>query len=213
MNKSRYIRSMRTLPGRILVLLPLIISIVIIGFVLARNHSLSLRCSRVQAQTTGSGGSTSIKGDFHFPVACNVLRPEGHPKVISHWGDKRPGGRLHKGVDISGVKGGSYAVSYCHGIVRKVDTRSMPGHYIRIRCNDGYDTLYMHLDQSSHLKKGDFVKAGQVIGFVGKSGNARRTAPHLHFEIRNFKGTPRDPEPYVPFTLPHPCPEDEAQEE
>jgi murein DD-endopeptidase MepM/ murein hydrolase activator NlpD len=55
-------------------------------------------------------------------------------------------------------------------------------------------TLYAHLDVTL-VSSGDLVRAGQMIGLVGSSGNS--TGPHLHFEVR-VRGLPVDPAPYLP---------------
>jgi len=53
---------------------------------------------------------------------------------------------------------------------------------------------YAHLDDFA-VESGDKVKKGEVIGYVGNTGNARTTPPHLHFGI--YAGGPVDPEPFL----------------
>jgi len=68
----------------------------------------------------------------------------------------------------------------------------------------GLSTVYGHLDRLN-VGWGQAVKRGEVIGWVGSTGNS--TGPHLHFEVR-FAGVPVDPAPYLagvpaePFPLP-----------
>ncbi|MGB0373683.1 MAG: M23 family metallopeptidase [Flavobacteriaceae bacterium] len=89
--------------------------------------------------------------------------------------------RMHKGMDFSAPTGTPiYAPS--DGKVIRVDSRS-PGYgkHIRIDHGFGYVTLYGHLSEYN-VRRGQRVKRGDVIGFVGNTG--RSVAPHLHYEIR-----------------------------
>lgn len=64
------------------------------------------------------------------------------------------------------------------------------GNYVRLKHADGYETLYAHLERVS-VSAGD-VKAGDVLGLMGNTGNS--TGKHLHFEVR-LNNVPIDPEP------------------
>ena len=89
--------------------------------------------------------------------------------------------RKHKGMDFSAPTGTPiYATS--DGKVIRVDGRA-PGYgkHIRIDHGFGYVTLYAHLSKFN-VRRGQEVKRGDVIGFVGNTG--RSVAPHLHYEIR-----------------------------
>ena len=89
--------------------------------------------------------------------------------------------RMHKGMDFSAPTGTPiYAPS--DGKVIRVDSRSAGyGKHIRIDHGFGYVTLYAHLSEYN-VRRGQQVKRGDVIGFVGNTG--RSVAPHLHYEIR-----------------------------
>ena len=89
--------------------------------------------------------------------------------------------RMHKGMDFSAPTGTPiYAPS--DGKVIRVDSRSAGyGKHIRIDHGFGYVTLYAHLSEYN-VRRGQRVKRGDVIGFVGNTG--RSVAPHLHYEIR-----------------------------
>ena len=70
------------------------------------------------------------------------------------------------------------------------------GNVIVINHHNGYWTLYAHLSKM-HVKKGDYVQRGQVIGIIGNTGNS--TGTHLHFEIRtHFYGGQVNPLHYLP---------------
>ncbi len=67
------------------------------------------------------------------------------------------------------------------------------GNLVTIDHGFGRETKYGHMDKI-HVKKGQKVKRGDVIGTVGKSG--RTTGPHLHYEVR-INGTPENPLKYI----------------
>ena len=88
--------------------------------------------------------------------------------------------RRHKGMDFSANRGTPiYATG--DGIVRRADNRSSGyGEHIRIDHGFGYVSLYAHLNKYN-VRRGQKVKRGEIIGFVGSTG--RSVAPHLHYEI------------------------------
>ena len=105
-------------------------------------------------------------------------------KVISPYG----GARRHSGVDLK-TKPNDEIVAAFDGEVVASGPFYGYGNCIRIKHAFGFETLYSH--QSKNLvKKGDKVKAGQVIGLTGRTGRA--TTEHLHFEM-SFGGRRFDP--------------------
>lgn len=95
---------------------------------------------------------------------------------------------FHNGIDIAGISGTQIRAA-SGGTVITSEYNEFSGNYIVIDHSNGYTSSYAHL-QECVAKKGDTVKKGQVIGYMGSSGNA--TGPHLHFEIRH-NGTPLNP--------------------
>jgi murein DD-endopeptidase MepM/ murein hydrolase activator NlpD len=88
--------------------------------------------------------------------------------------------KFHKGMDFTAPRGTPiYATG--NGVVKRADSRSSGyGRHIRIDHGFGYVSLYAHLYKYA-VKKGQKVKRGDLIGFVGSTG--RSQAPHLHYEI------------------------------
>ena len=88
--------------------------------------------------------------------------------------------RFHYGMDFSARKGTPiYATG--NGTVKRADNRSSGfGKHIRIDHGFGYVSLYAHLSKYN-VRRGQKVKRGDVIGFVGNTGRSR--GPHLHYEI------------------------------
>jgi murein DD-endopeptidase MepM/ murein hydrolase activator NlpD len=68
-----------------------------------------------------------------------------------------------------------------NGTIYKAEWHSSYGYYIIINHNNGYYTLYAHLSGIRKSKVGSIVGRGEVIGYMGMTGDA--TGPHLHFEI------------------------------
>ena len=116
------------------------------------------------------------------------------------WGAGRSGGRRHQGIDIMSPRG-TKIVAVADGVVTAMGWHRMSGYYIRVIHPDGWMSIYMHLNNdtlgtddgnggtwtaySPLLMEGDSVRAGDVIGYVGDSGNAEGTRPHTHFELRD----------------------------
>ena len=117
----------------------------------------------------------------HFPLPG--------AKVISPYGKR--GGRTHSGVDLK-TKPGDKIYAAFEGEVIFSDVYHGYGNYIRIKHPNGLETCYSH-NSKNLVKKGDYVKAGQVIALVGQTGRA--TTPHLHFEVR-INGKTRNPDNY-----------------
>lgn len=110
--------------------------------------------------------------------------PLPEAKVISPYGGKR----RHSGVDLK-TKANDEIVAAFDGEVVASGPYYGYGNCIRIKHAYGLETLYSH-QSKNFVKKGDKVKAGQVIGLTGRTGRA--TTEHLHFEM-SFGGRRLDP--------------------
>lgn len=95
---------------------------------------------------------------------------------------------FHNGIDIAGESGTQIRAA-SGGTVITSEYNEFSGNYIVIDHTNGYTSSYAHLKECVS-KKGDTVKKGELIGYMGATGNA--TGPHLHFEIR-LNGTPLNP--------------------
>ena len=100
-------------------------------------------------------------------------------------------GTFHKGIDLTASKGTPvYAAR--SGVANVYETET-GGNTVSLNHQDGFKTNYLHLD-SYVVKKGDWVAAGQLIGYVGSSG--RSTGPHLHYAVYK-NGEAVDPAKYL----------------
>lgn len=99
------------------------------------------------------------------------------------WGASRSSGRLHEGIDILAPRG-TKVRSATPGLIADLRNNNLGGKVVWILGPGGAWHYYAHLDGHKRgLKVGDYVKKGDVIGYVGNTGNARHTAPHLHYGL------------------------------
>jgi murein DD-endopeptidase MepM/ murein hydrolase activator NlpD len=121
--------------------------------------------------------------------------------LVRSFADKRGGDRLHEAIDILAPRHTPvFAVE--DGVLAKFFFSKAGGTTIyQFDPTSTYAYYYAHLDRyAPGVKEGDRVKKGQVIGYVGTTGNAPPDTPHLHFAIFKltdkkqwWKGTPIDP--------------------
>jgi hypothetical protein len=128
----------------------------------------------------------------------SAWRPGDLPEVVPSMGDARSPceegqvtaillrlvlgfSKMHKGVDF-GAPTGTPIFAAGNGTIVETGKKGSYGNYVRIRHNGEYQTAYAHMSKfAKGLRKGDKVKQGQVIGYVGATG--RVTGAHLHYEI------------------------------
>ena len=138
---------------------------------------------------------TATPGALVFPVG-------GKCAFIDTYGAARGGGRSHEGVDIIAPQGKPvYAVTA--GTISRMSyvgggTNTLGGNSLHLRSNDGTGTYYYYahfVAFAPGIQKGVTVAAGQLVGFVGMTGNA--SGPHLHFEVHPNGGASVNPYPFV----------------
>jgi len=103
------------------------------------------------------------------------------------WGGARSEGRKHEGIDIF-AKRGTPVVSSTEGIVTQVGTNRLGGLVVWVTGPGGQRHYYAHLDRYSDVEAGMRIAAGRVLGYVGNTGNAKGTPPHLHYGIYETGG-------------------------
>ena len=132
-----------------------------------------------------------------FPQ-ISVFPTQGRCSFVDSWHDSRSGGRLHIGVDIVGPTGlAIYAVT--DGTITKMygAESKLSGNALRLTAADSTYFFYAHLDSfAPGITVGSVVKAGQIVGYMGASGNAGGNS-HLHFEIHPGGGEAVNPYPVV----------------
>lgn len=156
-----------------------------------KNHILEML--DVLKQITDSSSPTTgiiiTDGDGLFtwptPGVTTITSPFG-----ARWG------KVHKGIDISGYEAyGKVIVATADGVVTQAVHSGWGGGYglcVYIDHSNGYSSRYGHCSKVL-VNKGDHVQKGQIIAYIGSSGDS--TGPHLHFEIRK-NGVPINPQPF-----------------
>jgi len=163
----------------------------------------------IAAATTGAATARAGKGGVPpliFPVV-------GQVSYTDDFGDPRPGGR-HQGNDLMAPKRAT-AVAVEPGTVKFWTTSPNAGCMLYLEGDSGTTYIYIHLNNdvtlandnrgkcvagtayADGLKSGDYVEAGQPVGFVSDSGDANGIASHLHFEVHPKGGAGVDPFPFL----------------
>lgn len=103
------------------------------------------------------------------------------------WNAARNGGRRHQGIDIFARRGTPVRAA-TEGIVVRAGTNNLGGQVVWLLGPAGQRHYYAHLDRFGDVHMGKRVAAGAVLGYVGDTGNARGTPPHLHYGIYTAAG-------------------------
>lgn len=167
-------------------------TLILISFILTL---VGIPFKRINAQTP------EVR-DIHFPV-------DGIVTFTDDFGDPRSGGRTHEGIDLIGKKM-MPLLSVVDGVVTHLNIPEASwGYAIYIRDNDGYQYHYLHVNNDTPgtddgnggtkhayapgIVEGIRVTKGQLIGWMGDSGNAEGVGAHLHFEIERPYGSMMNP--------------------
>lgn len=126
-------------------------------------------------------------------MPLRVFPVSGGAQYISSFGAPRSDGRSHQGNDLMASEG-TPLLAVDDGDVR-FGTDPLGGNIANLVADDGTRYYYAHL---SAFEGGNRrVQAGEVIGYVGRTGNAAATDPHVHFEVHPNRGAAVDPFPLL----------------
>lgn len=141
--------------------------------------------------------------------SLSVFPVRGHNDAAagSFWGADRDGGaRRHEGIDIFAPRG-TPALAAADGIITRTGETPLGGRVVWLAdAAHGEHLYYAHLDKQL-VRPGQRVRAGDTLGLVGNTGNARTTVPHLHFGIYRIGRGAVDPFPFVQRAATAPAPQ------
>lgn len=123
-----------------------------------------------------------LRNPVDYVRITSKFKPKRFHPVLKKW-------RAHRGVDYAGPVGTPIRSTGDGQIIKRGWSKSY-GRVIYVRHAGKYVTVYAHMSRYGKFKKGQWVRQGQVIGYIGSSGLA--TGPHLHYEFRK-KGRHVDP--------------------
>lgn len=171
----------------------------------------SVHADTLGLTAAGIGGSASATqradrlrqlGTIMFP-----MDPVPRCTVLDNFGDPRSGGRRHLGVDLLATQGQPVYAVADGTLTDQTDVSSpLAGNSWGLTAVGGVYYFYAHLSAfAPGLAKGSAVKRGEVIGFVGDTGNPGPGNYHLHFEVH--PGGPRSPavDPFPLLQIPRSC--------
>jgi murein DD-endopeptidase MepM/ murein hydrolase activator NlpD len=162
--------------------------------------------SRAQVTTATDHKNEPTAATFDIGLPISGLRREN---ILDTFDQKRDGGKSHEAADIMAPRG-TPIFAVASGTIRKLFLSKPGGHTIyQFDAGEIYCYYYAHLDRyATGLTEGKSVQRGELIGYVGSSGNADPRAPHLHFAIFQlgpdkhwWKGTAINPFPQLKQAL------------
>ena len=119
-----------------------------------------------------------------LPVPVVGVKPTA---IADTWEAPRSGGRKHQGVDIF-AKRGTPVVAPVHGIVLFIGQDRLGGKVVRLLGPGRQVHYFAHLENLGPIRVREWLKPGDIIGFVGDTGNARGAPPHLHYGVYTMRG-------------------------
>jgi peptidoglycan LD-endopeptidase LytH len=164
--------------------------------------------------TQPDGAAAPLRPDMRPLLGSDSAYFIGHPLMVPVDGvnpsqltdtfhSARSGGRIHMATDIMALRG-TPVLAASNGRIIKLATSGAGGIGIYMADASGrYVEYYAHLmGYAPNLKEGQPVQEGDVIGFVGSTGNASPDAPHLHFQVMRgdanyWNGTPLDVRAFI----------------
>lgn len=167
--------------------------------VVARGDSLATIARRYGTTVGALAQANGLSDPDHIRIGSRLAVPggtgwicpvKGDPRtVVNNWGAPRPGYRQHLGNDIF-ARRGALVVAPVSGTLTHA-SGAIAGLAFYLAGDDGNTYYGAHLD--TYQRGAGPVRAGETIGTVGNTGNAKPTPPHLHFSIKPGGGAPVNP--------------------
>lgn len=118
--------------------------------------------------------------------------------AVGSFGAARNGGRIHRGLDVLARCGTPLVAARAGTVVRRRSNPALDGNFVVVSMDKERMTFrYSHLTRPAKPAVGDHVATGEVLGYVGRTGNAASTPCHLHIELRKRGKGFVDPQPIL----------------
>jgi LysM repeat protein len=170
--------------------------------VVRAGETLAAIASRYRTSVSALASSNGIKNPNTIGIGRSLLVPATAgasfrcpvpgARFMNDWGFPRSGGRFHEGNDLFAPRG-TPVHAPSSGVVTQTNG-TLGGHQFKLTADDGTVFYGSHLDR---FGKGGRVAAGDVIGYVGNTGNAVGGPTHLHFELHPGGGLAVNPYPSI----------------
>ena len=162
----------------------------------APTNSMGTAGSKAPTTMTAAPPAELSRRDLEIPVE-GIKRGD----LVDTFEDKRSGERTHEALDILAPRNTPVKAVEDGTVARLFESKAGGTTIYQFDPSGQYCYYYAHLERyASGLREGDHVKKGQIIGYVGTSGNAPKNTPHLHFAVfkltdarRWWEGTPINP--------------------
>jgi murein DD-endopeptidase MepM/ murein hydrolase activator NlpD len=142
-------------------------------------------------------GASRPGGTAYRAHAFPVVGPHSTRGPIGEFGAPRSGGRTHEGIDIVAPCGAGLRAVSSGRVRRRGYDPVLYGNFVLIHgAGERRSYFYAHLRRPAPVHPGQRLFAGERIGAVGRTGNARTVGCHLHFEVWR-RGRPVDPAPWL----------------
>lgn len=151
---------------------------------LARARARSPEPAASRPSAVPSVTATNLTRDLLFASMVMPVRNLRPREISDSWGAPRDAGeRKHRGIDLFAPRG-TQILAVADGIISYIGNQPKGGRCLWLATEQGVSFYYAHLERwAAGLYEGMEVRRGDVLGFVGNTGNALTTPPHLHFSI------------------------------
>lgn len=117
-----------------------------------------------------------------LPQDNSLPSPLPDQNLTDTWGAARSEGRSHEGIDIFAPRNTPIQATTA-GIISRIGDDRLGGKVVVIVGPGGAGHYYAHMEDYADIQTNDWVEAGDIIGYVGDSGNAKGTPPHVHYGV------------------------------
>ena len=160
---------------------------------LAAARSAALSAVALAGAPSSGALAAQVLGAYSGPPGVCPVGPVH--SFTDTWNAPRSGGRKHQGTDVFAPQG-SPAYAVVDGVVDQWSASGLGGIALWLRGTDGTRYYYAH-NVSNVAPVGSRVVAGQLVAYVGTTGNAATTPPHVHFEAHPQGGAAANPYPWL----------------